>query len=77
MNDIKDDELAEEKRKAANRGYAKKYYLKNRESIIKRNCAYIKKRYHEDPIFREEMKERSAKHYKQNKQYNYKFDSNY
>ncbi len=58
-----------EKKKEQNSKAAKKYYLKNRLKIIERNSEYIKKKYKEDLAFRQSMKDRSARHYRQNKKY--------
>lgn len=36
--------------------YTRRYYLKNKEKILKRSTAYLKDRYKTDPVYREKAK---------------------
>lgn len=42
--------------------YTRRYYLKNKEKILKRSTAYLKDRYKTDPVYREKAKGYSQAH---------------
>lgn len=45
-----------------------KYFRKNKERLMQQNVIYAKKRYHENPQFRESVLESNKKYYEANKE---------